>query len=215
MRVGVGTAEAADLAEQVTIHHVFVHSSLMNTQRNPFRGPAPQSTRKTKGAESKKEPDRLSTQPSSKVMQPDIQSLNASAEGERIPATYPVPKVAFPYITELNADLEGNFDLILDSLPALPCEVEQRKVKLPPPSKLMTLVLGLEGTLIALPSTVPTPTQENGPSFPRPILNLRPHATEFLHELSMRFEIIVTKSLIPHRYSRLGPRAILPTCSRR
>ena len=212
MRADVFDAEAQDVGEDAAISPVVIRGSLLNSCRNPFHPGAPREDCRPMKGDGERERCRLSTQTSSNVARPEPSFPVAAAEKQRKRVNYPAPKVAFPYITELNSDLEQHFDLILDSLPALPCEVKQRTLKLPPCPKTRTLVLGLEGTLVTGPPSAPP--QDIGclqGSKPR----LRPHLREFLDALSQVFELIVTSMLNGCRSSQRVRRTTRPKCSRR
>ena len=212
MRAAVFDPEVVDLQEGLGINPVRTCSNLMNSHRNPFHVRKLRLDVQQRKGRTEDEKSCPTPQTSSNVSPQERSFPALAAEGWHRRVEYPVPKVAFPYITDLSADLEHNFDLIIDSLPALPCEVKQRTVKLPPSPKMMTLVLGLEGTLVA----PRTPTHAEGSSIPEPQLpRVRPHVREFLEVLSHNYEIIVACLLHGIRSSPRARRRTRPKSSSR
>lgn len=108
-----------------------------------------------------------------------------------------------PYITQTNEELEGNFLIMEEEMPALPCEIENLTVELPPLSdiSLKTLVLDLDGTLIQSSENTNFPcdhsrqisacfTSKKGELIDI-FFYVRPHVSTFLQMLSKFYEIII------------------------
>jgi hypothetical protein len=193
MRAINENTESADVSERVTINAVPSQRTIMNTQRNPFRTSASQVDLEAKKGETQVHCGVSKTQISSSLSRQNTLSVPATAEAVLRRLESLVPDLPFPYVTDMNAGLEANFELILDALPALPCEVKQRTVKLPAPLPKLktprkTLVLGLEGTLVAMPVPMPGGLSERQR---RCKPKVRPHLMEFLSSLSKTYEIIV------------------------
>ena len=210
--------EVSIAPEAPYINDVRTKNGILNTWRNPFHSPVittsenvgPTLFQNKLMCSSEKIPDKGSTAAA------DIESEHGSSpenskqsiKDAKFFEESGAPSVEFPYIKDLNKELEANFGLILETMPALPCEVEDLKVPLPPlPSPTMkTLVLDLDETIIHTvdPSEFKSVIEGAGDSnltFTKLhagdgskvdiAFRVRPYLKEFLETLSPYYEIIV------------------------
>ena len=178
--------EMKDTCEKALANKVRTICGAMNTIHNPFHvNPC-----------EPKEP--LKTNPSlskSGARHAVIQSTSSFSTASKKSTQFPAPAVAFPYILELSPYLEASFALASETLPALPCEVESKWVRVPGslPAARKTLVLGLEDTLVMRTLSEDPLGPESQPKG-LPLFQTRPFAIEFISRLSKCFEIIVNNA---------------------
>ncbi len=191
-------------AEDAPVNPLVARRLIAKTMWNPFRerragsGPSlsptpPHGAKAIPGSqETRKEPST----PSCPATPPKTTSSLAFQEL--------VPAVAFPYVQTMTEELESSFRLIREQLPALPCEVQTRRVKLPVLRApfVKTLVLSLEDTLLHIWASTDRPLPPASTAFYTGTTvenskvvtityTLRPHARAFVETLGSCFEIVV------------------------
>ena len=124
---------------------------------------------------------------------------------------YLVPSVPFPYVLEKTKELDEGLLQIDQQIEALPCEIEKLTIMMPKiPTGIKTLVLGLDGLLIAEKMADQSNGFHNetyGKSKQRKDFNFivpRPHLQTFLEKLVQKFEIILFSAASPEYTNKIA-----------
>ncbi len=144
-----GRAASSALMEGTGANRVRPSCAELNGQHNPFFGyPRGALAHTQVGPQHHKLfPVKAPHEPSS----PPGGSTMSRSDANSTPGGAVSPIVISPYIINMNEELEGNFELINNQVPALPCEVQQLECKLGPLKSAWkkTIILDLDETLIS------------------------------------------------------------------
>ena len=214
-----GSEPSNTLLEGTTVNKVRPSCAALNGAHNPFFGRYPRAQVNSQAQVRRPSPSPAVVTKDMKTA-PGASSIATSSPGSTHPCTI-YPLVVSPYIIELNQELEGNFELMNDQVPPLPCEVQELECELGPRKARWqkTVVLDLDETLICSVESNEGEEEIKHPQHTDHVSLLtedgtttdieflkRPRLDEFLHTLAHYFEIIVYIILTPRSF-RLGRRS--------
>ncbi len=222
--------KSSELASHETLHinSVKVTQGIMCTRRNPFRSsPTDTSLDRMPTLVMKLSPAAAHCLPGQKLLINEtctrhgdsITAPSGSTLGSHTPSfdlksikdATGTSAADQPYIKSINKELVDNFELMIETMPVLPCELAALSFRLPWPAnpKKMTLILDMDETLVHTVDAIeldgldplgsalePERLEyrgEDGDLF-RFGLYIRPHVREFLESLAPLYEILVLHS---------------------